>query len=78
MCNDRVGALSRELGVETLDLLPGLRSYHQQNPTEQLYFNVDWHLSPAGHRAMAAQLHCLLQEELGSPAPVPAQCTDAK
>ena len=41
--------------VEVLDLLPGLQEAYIA-AGEPLYYTTDWHLNPAGHRAVAAML----------------------
>jgi hypothetical protein len=48
-------AFAQELGVPFLDARPVLRA--QAGPTHKLYFDVDWHLNPAGNAAFAAFLH---------------------
>ncbi len=41
--------------VEVLNLLPGLREALAKTG-EPLYYSTDWHLNPAGHRAVASIL----------------------
>jgi len=48
-------ALAAKAGLETLDPRTTLRA-HASGGT-QLYFDKDWHLDPAGNRALAAFLH---------------------
>ena len=52
----QVVAIGRELDIETLDLGPSLRAYHDQTG-ENLYYQTDWHLNGAGHRVLADQLY---------------------
>jgi hypothetical protein len=47
--------LAGEVGLESVDARGALRAAH--NADEPLYFSVDWHLNPAGNRALASFLH---------------------
>jgi len=51
-----------EVGIIALDVRPEFRRRHDQG--EKLYFDIDWHINPAGNRALATFLHDQL-EELG-------------
>lgn len=48
-------ALAKQAGVETLDPRAYLRERAARG--ESLYFKTDWHLNPAGNRALAEFLH---------------------
>lgn len=47
--------LAGEVGLESVDARGALRAAHKKD--EPLYFSVDWHLNPAGNRALANLLH---------------------
>ncbi|MFQ5512799.1 MAG: SGNH/GDSL hydrolase family protein [Myxococcota bacterium] len=51
---ERLATIAREQGFEILDLLPGLRDAAERS-SAPLYYRIDRHLTPAGHRA-AGQL----------------------
>src|SRR5439155_4959322 len=54
-----VGERLGQAGLAVLPLEPALRSRTQQassGPPTPLYYSYDWHLNPAGHRAVAEAL----------------------
>ena len=59
-------ALAREVGLPTLDPRPALRAASAAG--ESLYFDVDWHLNPAGNRVLASFLHDELDRVQAFPA----------
>jgi lysophospholipase L1-like esterase len=50
---ERLGAMAAELGLESVDLLPALRAAPERN---SLYYEIDGHWTPAGHRLAADTL----------------------
>ncbi len=58
---------ARQQGAESLDLLPALRQAAASS-SERLYYFPDSHLTAAGHRVVAEQLHAYLtQHPLAAP-----------
>ncbi|WP_419189613.1 alginate O-acetyltransferase AlgX-related protein [Stieleria marina] len=55
--------LAQEIGIETIDMRPDFREFRQQHPSEQLYWQFDHHLNPAGHRVVADRLYQRLQDK---------------
>jgi hypothetical protein len=49
-------ALSKELGIESIDVRAALRAQYDEEKSE-LYYQKDWHLDPSGNRALAAIVH---------------------
>jgi len=52
---ERVLAMCRDLAIDAADPRPALKAAAQRDG--RLYFRSDWHLNPAGNRALAAFLH---------------------
>jgi lysophospholipase L1-like esterase len=58
---ENVAEILRERNIEHLDLTPTLAARAAENPDEPLFFPVDGHFTPAGHRAVAEGLIGALQ-----------------
>ncbi|HEX7181543.1 MAG TPA: GDSL-type esterase/lipase family protein [Thermoanaerobaculia bacterium] len=57
-----IADLLRENGIEYLDVTPALQARAEKAPGELLFYPVDGHFTPAGHRVVALEVH----EHLGS------------
>ena len=57
--------ICEKLGIPVINLKPALLEKSQQ-ADEALYYETDWHLSPAGHAAIADILFGFFQEDLAS------------
>ncbi len=51
-------SIARELEIDTVDVTPLMAGFHRKSG-ENLYYDTDWHLDPAGHRFLAEQLETL-------------------
>lgn len=60
-------ALARELSIRTVDVRAAFRARVQAAPEDEqeelLYHKVDWHLNPAGNRALAEEVHAALDAD---------------
>jgi len=64
----RIEAIAKQSGVRTLDLLPAMRQAYAENPDMYIAWDYE-HLTPRGHRVVAAALHqYLMGEKLVAPA----------
>lgn len=58
---ERVLSMCAELDIKTLDMRPALEA--EAADGTKLYYDKDWHLNPAGNRAVTRFLHAALDDE---------------
>ncbi|MCY2961860.1 MAG: DUF5989 family protein [Planctomycetota bacterium] len=60
-------SLARELSIRTVDVRPAFRAREDAVPKDEqeelLYHKIDWHLNPAGNRALAEAIHAALDTD---------------